>query len=294
MRVRVLGAAAGGGSPQWNCNCRVCQAARAGGAQPRTQSSIVVRHGGEPWVLINASPDLRQQLEALPFERGDALRANPIGAIVFTDAEIDHTAGLLLLRESRSPLEVYATDAVRAALTDFYPVFRMLERYSGLTWHELKPGETTPVAGTSIALDPFVTGGDAPLYMGDAPGPEAIGLTIHGPSGTSAVYAPALPELTPALLERLGAGELLLADGTFWVQDELVALGLSTRDSWAMGHAPLTGDGGTLDALAALPTRTVLIHINNSNPILLDASPERAALEERGVTVAYDGLEVQL
>ncbi len=144
MRVRILGAAAGGGFPQWNCNCPVCHAARAGRAQPQTQSSIAVRSGDEPWVLINASPDLRQQLEKLPGERPDTLRSTPLAAVVLTDAEIDHTAGLLLLRESSVPLTVYCTDDVRVALTDHYPVLTMLEHYCGVRWQPLVPGAVTP------------------------------------------------------------------------------------------------------------------------------------------------------
>jgi pyrroloquinoline quinone biosynthesis protein B len=294
MRVRILGAAAGGGFPQWNCNCPVCHAAREGDAQPLTQSSIAVRNGDEPWVLVNASPDLRQQLAELPVDRSGALRTNPVGAVVLTDAEIDHTAGLLLLRESSEPLLVYCTEDVRVALTDHYPVLKMLERYCGVRWRELVPGETTTIEGTSLQVEPFVTGGDAPLYMGDEEGPTAVGLTIREPGGATLNYAPALAELDEALTARLRDGDCLLADGTFWTSDELVALGLSTRDSWAMGHAPLTGTGGTLQILSELGPRTVLIHINNSNPILLDGSPQRATVEAHGVEVARDGLEVEL
>ncbi len=295
MRVRILGAAAGGGFPQWNCNCPVCHAARAGRAQPQTQSSIAVRSGDEPWVLINASPDLRQQLEKLPGERPDTLRSTPLAAVVLTDAEIDHTAGLLLLRESSVPLTVYCTDDVRVALTDHYPVLTMLEHYCGVRWQPLVPGAVTPIDGTSLEVEPFVTGGDAPLYMGDVEsGPTSVGLTVREPGGGTLCYAPALAELDESLIARLRDSDLVLADGTFWTADELVALGLTTRDSWAMGHAPLTGADGTLETLSALRPRTILVHINNSNPILLDGSPQRAQARARGVEVAHDGLEVEL
>jgi pyrroloquinoline quinone biosynthesis protein B len=294
MRVRILGAAAGGGFPQWNCNCPVCHAAREGGAQPLTQSSIAVRCGAEPWVLVNASPDLRQQLADLPVDRSGALRSTPVGAVVLTDAEIDHTAGLLLLRESSVPLDVYCTEDVRVALTEHYPVLAMLERYCGVRWRPLSAGEVTAIEGTSLQVEPFVTGGDAPLYMGEAEGPTSVGLTIREPGGGTLSYAPALAELHETLLARLRDSDCILADGTFWVSDELVALGLSARDSWAMGHAPLTGPGGTLEVLSQLGPRTVLVHINNSNPILLAGSPQRAQVEAHGVEVARDGLEVQL
>jgi pyrroloquinoline quinone biosynthesis protein B len=295
MLLRILGAAAGGGFPQWNCNCQVCRLAREGEARPRTQSSIAVRSGEEPWMIVNASPDLRQQLAELPVDRSNGLRSTPIAAVVLTDAEIDHTAGLLLLRESSVPLRVYSTEEVRDALTDHYPVLRMLERYCGVEWRPLVPGHVTSIEGSSLEVEPFLTGGDAPLYMGDADGPSAIGLTIREPAGGGTLcYAPALPALDEALVARLRDSDCVLADGTFWQEDELVALGLSTRDSWAMGHAPLTGSGGTLETLSELGARTILIHINNSNPILLEGSPERATAEARGVEVAHDGLEVEL
>ncbi|HEY4277703.1 MAG TPA: pyrroloquinoline quinone biosynthesis protein PqqB [Conexibacter sp.] len=299
MRLRVLGAAAGGGYPQWNCSCDVCSRARAGEAQPRTQSSIALRGGNdpaadEPWVVVNASPDLRQQLAALPFER-TGLRASPVKAVVLTDAEIDHTAGLLLLRESSARLQVYSTEAVRVALTDRYPVLRMLENYCGVDWHELKPGAVTAIDGTTLELEPFDTGGDAPLYMGNDEGPGAIGLTVRDRAGGGVLcYAPAILDFDDALAARMRESAVVLADGTFWTKDELVDLGLTTRDALAMGHAPLSGENGTLETLSALDARTILVHINNSNPILLDRSPQRALVEERGVEVGYDGLEVEL
>jgi pyrroloquinoline quinone biosynthesis protein B len=295
MRVRILGSAAGGGLPQWNCNCPVCQGAREGRALPRTQSSIAVRSGSGPWVLVNASPDIRQQLAELPVDRTGTLRSSPVGAVVLTDAEIDHTAGLLMLRESGTPLQIYSTEQVRAALSEQYPVLEMLGRYCGVDWHPLAQGRATPIEGFSLAVEPFPTGGDPPLYMGGSPGPGAIGLTISEPvSGAVLSYAPALEALDEAITERLRASDCVLADGTFWRADDLVALGLGRRDAFAMGHAPLTGPGGTLEALGQLGRRTILVHINNTNPLLLDASPERAILQASGVEVGYDGMEVDL
>jgi pyrroloquinoline quinone biosynthesis protein B len=294
MRVRIIGSAAGGGFPQWNCNCPVCTAAREGRATPRTQSSIVVRSGEEPWYLVNASPDLLRQLEDLPADRS-ALRSNPIAGVVLTDGEIDHTAGLLLLRESSAPLRVYSTPEVRAALTSAYPLMTMLERYSGVEWHELSTEGPTALAGSSLSVEVFPTGGDAPLYMGDAPGPGAVGLTVRDAAGEGTlVYVPAIEELGEATSARLAEGDVVLADGTFFRHDDLVSLGMGTRDSWAMGHAPLTGEGGTLDALAALDAKVALVHINNTNPMLLEDSPERAEVEGRGLVISYDGMEIDL
>jgi pyrroloquinoline quinone biosynthesis protein B len=295
MRVRIIGSAAGGGFPQWNCNCPVCAAGRESRATPRSQSSIVIRSGDEPWYLVNASPDLLRQLAELPTDRSSGMRSNPIAGVVLTDGEIDHTAGLLLLRESSAPLRVYSTVAVRDALTERYPLLTMLEHYSGVDWRELRPGEATPLEGSSLAVETFPTGGDAPLYMGGAPGPSAIGLTVRDSAGGGTlVYVPAIEELDETVSARLAEGDVVLADGTFFRHDDLVALGLGERDSWAMGHAPLTGEGGTLDALAALDARVALVHINNTNPILLEESHERLEVEGRSLVVSYDGLEMDV
>jgi pyrroloquinoline quinone biosynthesis protein B len=295
MRVRIIGSAAGGGFPQWNCNCPVCAAGRDGRATPRTQSSIVVRSGEEPWYLVNASPDLLGQLADLPTDRSSGMRSNPIAGVILTDGEIDHTAGLLLLRESSAPLRVYSTPEVRAALTENYPLMTMLERYCGVDWRPLEVDGATPLEGSSLTVETFATGGDAPLYMGGEPGPSAIGLTIRdSEAGGTLVYVPAIEALDETVSARLAEGDCVLADGTFFRHDDLVALGLGERDSWAMGHAPLTGEGGTLEALAALDARTVLVHINNTNPILLEDSPERSAVEEHGLVISYDGMELDV
>jgi pyrroloquinoline quinone biosynthesis protein B len=295
MRVRVIGSAAGGGFPQWNCNCPVCAAAREGRATPRTQSSIVIRSGEEPWYLVNASPDLLGQLADLPTDRSGGMRTAPIAGVVLTDGEIDHTAGLLLLRESSTPLRVYSTVEVREALTASYPLLTMLESYSGVDWRELASDGPTPLEGSSLSVDIFPTGGDAPLYMAGAPGPSAIGLTVRdSEGGGTLVYVPAIEALDETVSARLAEGDVVLADGTFFRHDDLVSLGLGQRDSWAMGHAPLTGEGGTLEALAALDARTALVHINNTNPILIEDSPERSEVEERGIVISYDGMELDL
>jgi pyrroloquinoline quinone biosynthesis protein B len=294
MRVRVLGSAAGGGLPQWNCSCRVCEAARGGKAIPRTQSSIAFRSEDEPWFLVNASPDLRRQLSELPVKDTSGLRSTPFAGVIVTDGEIDHAAGLLLLRESSTPLRIYCTVNVRAALTEHYPVLKMLERYCGVEWRALVEGGVTPLEGSSLQVETFATGGDAPLYMGDAPGPGAIGLTVRDAHGSVLCYAPAIAELDEAITARLRDSDCGLVDGTFWQRRELPELGLSDRDAIDMGHAPLSGPGGTLETLAELDTRTILVHINNTNPILIEDSPERAAVRASGVEVGYDGLEIEL
>ena len=293
MRVRVLGSAAGGGYPQWNCHCRVCEAARAGErAAPRTQSSLAIRGEDGPWFLVNASPDLRQQLEALGSEGVDGVRAPPIAGVLLTDAEIDHTAGLLLMRESATPLRILGDAAVERALRDGYPVLTMLERYCGAEWQTLEPG---PLDGSSLEVEPFPAGGDAPRYL-EGVELEASGLVFRDrATGGVVTYAPGLARLDDGVVARLAASDLVLVDGTFWLDDELGRLGISDRSARDMGHVPLTGPGGSLEVLAGLERpRKVLVHINNTNPILLEDSPEREEVVRAGVEVAYDGLEVEL
>jgi pyrroloquinoline quinone biosynthesis protein B len=295
VRVHVLGSAAGGGSPQWNCHCEVCEAARTGvRARPRTQSSLAIRGGQGPWFLVNASPDLRQQLETLDQPGVDGVRTQPIAGVLLTDAEIDHTAGLLLLRESATPLRVYGDAGVERALSDGYPVLPMLDRYCGAEWHRLEPGWTLPLDGSSLEVESFAAGGDAPRYVdGEL---EATGFVFRDrATGGVATYVPGLARLDDSVVARFAASDLVLVDGTFWRHDELARLGISDRTAADMGHVPLSGPGGTLEVLAGLERpRTVLIHINNTNPILLEDSPEREEVVRAGVEVAYDGLEVEL
>src|SRR5215216_6802053 len=179
MRARILGSAAGGGFPQWNCRCSTCEAARAGiSARPRTQSSLAIRSADGPWLLANASPDLRQQIEGLRTDPARGVRAAPMAGILLTDAEIDHTAGLLLLRESATPVRVFGAAGVERALTDSYPLLPMLERYCGAEWRTLEPGRPQPLTGSSLAVEPFAAGGDAPRYLDPDVELEASGFVF--------------------------------------------------------------------------------------------------------------------
>jgi pyrroloquinoline quinone biosynthesis protein B len=276
----------------------VCEAARAGvRARPRTQSSLAIRGDEGPWFLVNASPDARQQLETLTTRRLDGVRATPIAGVLLTDAEIDHTAGLLLLRESAAPLRVFGDAGVERALRHGYPVLAMLERYCGAEWQTLEPGRMQPLEGSSLTVEPFAAGGDAPRYMsGSDVQLEASGLVFRDRAGGGVVtYVPGLARLDDGVLARFAASDLVLVDGTFWRDDELARLGISARTARDMGHVPLSGPGGTLAALAGLERpRKALVHINNTNPILLEDSPERKAVLAAAVEVAYDGLEVDL
>ena len=266
-------------------------------ARPRTQSSLAVCGDYGPWFLVNASPDLREQLEGLADPVRDGVRAAPVAGVLLTDAEIDHTAGLLLLRESVTPVRVYGESGIERALRQGYPVLSMLERYCGLEWQTLQPGWARPLEGSSLTVEPFDAGGDAPRYL-EGTGMElrASGLVFRDGSGGGVVtYVPGLARLDEDVLGRFAASDLVLVDGTFWRDDELALLGISARTAGDMGHVPLSGPGGTLEALARLERpRKALVHINNTNPILLEDSPERAAVVRAGVEVAYDGLEVEL
>jgi pyrroloquinoline quinone biosynthesis protein B len=298
VRVRVLGSAAGGGFPQWNCHCPTCEAARAGvRARPRTQSSLAIRGREGPWFLVNASPDARQQLEALTPRQVDGVRAPPVAGVLLTDAEIDHTAGLLLLRESATPVRVFGGEGVERALMGRYPVLAILEHYCGAEWQTLKPERTTSLEGSGLSVEPFDAGGDAPRYLkGSDVELQASGFVFRDrATGGVVAYVPGLSRLDDGVLARFAASDLVLVDGTFWRDDELARLGISTRSARDMGHLPLSGPGGTLEALARLRRpRKVLVHINNTNPILLEDSPERKAVLRAGIEVAYDGLEIQL
>ena len=296
MRVRVLGSAAGGGFPQWNCHCEVCEAARAGvRAVPRTQSSLAIRGADGPWFLVNASPDLREQLEALAAPPVDGVRTPPIAGVLLTDAEIDHTAGLLLMRESATPLRVLGDAGVERALREGYPVLAMLERYCGAEWQTLERGRRQPLDGSSLAVEPFAAGGDAPRYLDPEVDIEASGLVFRG-DGATVTYVPGLARLDDRVIARLAASDVVLVDGTFWHDDDLARQGIaSARTARDMGHVPLAGPDGSLALLAGLERpRKVLVHINNTNPILLEDSPEREQVVRAGVEVAYDGLEVEL
>lgn len=299
MRVRVLGSAAGGGFPQWNCSCAGCTAARDGSATPRTQSSIAVTAGdaGAPWFLVNASPDVRQQLTACPGLHPREGRATPLGAILLTDAEIDHTLGLMLLREGRG-VTVHATAATEATLRRGTGFLTTLERYCPVEVVPVEPGVpralTDDLSYTAIDLP----SGKEPRFaeVGSATDPgRVIGYRFHDArTGGAVVYAPGVADFVPALLEACDGASCLLVDGTTFHDDELVRLGLGTKTARDMGHVSLDGPGGTLERLATLPVpRRVLVHINNSNPVLLEDSPERAVVEKTGVEIGTDGWEIQ-
>jgi pyrroloquinoline quinone biosynthesis protein B len=301
MWVRVLGSAAGGGFPQWNCACPSCRAVREGSrpARPRTQSSIAVSPDRRRWFLLNASPDVHAQLESCPAlhpssdPRGG--RLDPLQAVLLTDAELDHTLGLLLLREGRG-LVVHATEATRDTLYEGTSLLRTVEAYCPVTWREVVPGADVPLAdGLSYRAFDVPTTKRARFGSGNEKG-RVVGYRLTDEhSGRSLVYLPAVQELTATVRGQLDDCSCLLVDGTCWHDDELIRLGVAGRTAREMGHLPIGGPGGSLEQLSPLPIeRTIYIHINNTNPILLEDAPERRSLEQHGMEVAVDGLEIQM
>ncbi|MFJ8605427.1 pyrroloquinoline quinone biosynthesis protein PqqB [Streptomyces shenzhenensis] len=295
MILRVLGSAAGGGSPQWNCGCPVCTAVRSRAGLARTQSSIAVSADRRRWFLINASPDIRAQIEAFPGLHPHGDRTTPLEAVLLTDAELDHTLGLLLLREARA-LRLYATPAVHETLSAGSGILRTLERYCPVDRRTVTPGADLALAD-GLSCRAF----DVPTTKRARFGPGAdhgrvVGYRLTDErSGGTLVYLPAVQALTAALRAEIEGCACLLIDGTCWRDDELVRLGLAGRTSREMGHLPIDGPDGSLAQLPSLGVgRTIFVHMNNTNPVLLEHAPERRTVEERGMEVAMDGLEVQV
>jgi pyrroloquinoline quinone biosynthesis protein B len=304
MKIRVLGSAAGGGFPQWNCNCRNCAGVRDGSvaATARTQSSIAASSDGRSWVLFNASPDLLTQVRAFPaLQPARALRDSAIADVVLVDAQLDHTLGLLMLREGK-PLRVWCTDRVQAELTSSHPIFELLDHYCGVEWQRLpiEPGSSFVIPSLeSGRCHALAVPGNAPPFSSarDAPEPgDNIALSLtETRTGRTLFYAPGLAAIEPPVEQALRQANVVLVDGTFWSDDELLQLGVSSRRARQMGHLPQSGAGGMLEVLQGLAAeRKILIHINNTNPILDERSPERARLQSAGVEVAHDGLELEL
>jgi pyrroloquinoline quinone biosynthesis protein B len=294
--LRVLGSAAGGGSPQWNCGCAVCAAVRSGAGLARTQSSVAVSADYRRWFLINASPDVRTQIEAFSgLHPHDGDRTTPLEAVLLTDAELDHTLGLLLLREARA-LRLYATPAVHKTLCDGSGVLRTLERYCLVEWRAVVPGADVALAdGLSCVAFDVPTTKRARFGPGVDHG-RVVGYRLTDErSGGSLVYLPGVQALTPELCAEIEGCAYLLIDGTCWRDDELLRLGLAGKTSREMGHLPIDGPDGSLARLPSLGVgRTIFVHMNNTNPILLEDAPERRVVEDSGMEVAMDGLEVQV
>ncbi|MBZ9655584.1 pyrroloquinoline quinone biosynthesis protein PqqB [Phyllobacterium lublinensis] len=312
MRLKIIGSAAGGGFPQWNCNYRLSRGAWEGATnvRPRTQSSLGVSANGSDWVLFNASPDIRQQIAATPELQPRAegrLRSTPIRAVILTNADVDHIAGLLSLRE-REPFVVYATRRVLKVL-EANSIFNVLDP-SIVQRRELALGQRTDILDVEnhpvgITIETFPVSGKVALFLEDqtkaADGfgtqeGDTIGLRISSAEDDrAAYYIPGCAGIDDALKQRLGDASYLLFDGTVFTDDEMITAGVGTKTGTRMGHLHIAGDGGSMAALADIGIkRKIYVHINNTNPILDETSRERAAVEEAGWEVAFDGMEVRL
>jgi pyrroloquinoline quinone biosynthesis protein B len=294
LRAIVLGAAAGGGLPQWNCGCANCVAARAGRIPALTQSSLAASADGETWAILNASPDIGRQLLAAPQLHPRGPRDTPVRAVVLTNGDIDHVAGLLALRE-KQPFDLFMTRGI-ADVLDANPIFEALDR-------ELvrrrpialdRPEEIAP--GLTAAL--FGVPGKVPLFMEEGEveteleGEQTVGVELSA-GGRRLFHIPGCARLTPALAERLDGADAVLFDGTLWSDDEMIRLGLGSKTGRRMGHMPISGPEGAIAAFRGLGVRRkVFVHVNNTNPVLDPASAERAEAEAAGWEIARDGLEI--
>lgn len=295
MRLRVLGAGAGGGLPQWNCGCHNCAAARAGRIAPMTQSSLAVSDDGRHWALINASPDIRAQLAATPALHPTGLRNVPLQSVLLTNGDIDHIAGLLTLREKQA-FTLFATPEIHAVIRA-NPIFgaldpELVERRAIALEHSfpLAPG----LEGRLFAVP-----GKVPLYLEgeavqtDLEGEQTVGVELTDSVGATAIYIPGCARLTPDLAERLRGAEIVFFDGTLWDDEEMIRAGLGAKTGRRMGHMPISGADGSLAAFAPLGIgRRIYVHLNNSNPVVDPESPEAAEVRAAGWEVAYDGLEM--
>jgi pyrroloquinoline quinone biosynthesis protein B len=308
MRIKVLGSAAGGGFPQWNCGCSNCSRFRAGsfGGGARTQAQVAVSPSAGLWLLLNASPDLRQQLLSNPEFAPAGTRSTPIAAIILTSADTDCVLGLLHLREFQ-PLQIYATDSVRRVVTQENSLFRTLERSSPpVRWNALPLDRPIPIvyppnssAATPLCWRAVPLYGEFPDYVSQdlrrmLPTEEAVIAVELTQGGKKFFYAPSLPGLSEGSKAVIRESDVALLDGTFWTDDELGQVRGEGKTAREIGHIPLSGPEGLLEQLEAPRTRRILIHLNNTNPVLDFDSPAHRRVRERGWEVSWDGMEIDL
>lgn len=296
LRILILGSAAGGGLPQWNCGCPNCVKARAGEIPSRSQSSIAVSANGTDWAIINASPDIRYQIAACPQLHPTGPRISPICSVFVTNGDIDHIAGLLTVRE-RQPFTLFSTSEIGKVLAE-NRIFDALSR-------DVVPRKTVALGSPfelapGVKADPFSVPGKVPLFMEgetvdtELEGEQTIGVALNA-GGATAYYIPGCAKLTPALEDRLRGAEMVIFDGTVWLNDEMERSGVGQKTGARMGHMSMTGDRGSVAAFASLGVkRKIFVHMNNTNPVLDPSTTERAAVEAAGWLVAEDGMELTL
>jgi pyrroloquinoline quinone biosynthesis protein B len=318
VRIEILGSAAGGGFPQWNCNCRNCYALRAGTfrGKARTQTQVAVSNSsnGTSWILLNASPDLRLQIEATPrlhpspgsSGNKNVRRGSRISSVLLTSGDIDQIAGLLSLRELQS-FRIYCTASLRRILQDDNSVFAMLNRVPDqVSWKDIGVSDNFSFSAAGdeelgLSCTVFSLGWRYPPYVSQPraaqviPEEASLGVMIESDSGGRLAYMPAVPAIDRSLVERLESADLVLFDGTFWSDDELIQVQSSGARAREMGHVPVSGADGSLRALAGLKRpRKIFIHVNNTNPMLDEAGPEHRAVGEAGWEIAEDGWNLEL
>lgn len=307
MRIKLLGTAAGGAFPQWNCACPNCRLLREGRFQgkPRTQLQVAVSTDARSWFLLNASPDIRLQIENDPaLHPAGAVRSTPITGIVLTSGDLDQVLGLLMLREFQK-LRIFATRSLQQILREDNSIFSMLNRDPDqVTWVDILPAASFPLASAngqeSLCVTPVSLGQHFPSYVSEKrcqavkADESLLGLIVHSPSGRKLGYFPAVPAINPALMRDLQSADVVLFDGTFWSNDELKhirAIGPTARE---IGHVPVSGDDGSLAALSGLKARKIYVHINNTNPMLDESSAQYRQVREAGWEIAEDGWEFEL
>jgi pyrroloquinoline quinone biosynthesis protein B len=309
MFVKILGSAAGGAFPQWNCACPNCRSLRAGTfhGKGRSQTQVAISADSRSWFLLGASPDLRSQIEAAAeLHPRQGLRQSPISGAVLLNADIDHILGLLLLRELQ-PLRVHATASARLILLEDNSVFGMLQRVPGqLTWTDFTPGTTFPLVDASgkdcgLQCRAISLATHFPAYVSQhrqkqlTPEEASLGLIVDSPSGKRLGYMPAVPQISNKVIEEFESADVLLFDGTFWSDDELIRIQGSGQTAQQMGHVPVSSSAGSLARLAQLKRpRRIYIHINNTNPMLNEAGPEYRAVRDAGWEIAEDGWQFEL
>ncbi|KMS87863.1 pyrroloquinoline quinone biosynthesis protein PqqB [Prauserella rugosa] len=301
MFIHCLGAAAGGGYPQWNCACEGCDKARKSPDLATKHAGIAVSGDGERWFLLNATPDVHHQIAAdSALHPGPGVRQTPVAGVLLTDAEFDHTIGLLMLREESS-LTVYGTYPVLDALNRTFPIRGLLSDYAEISWSVVDVDEPVEL-DDRLRVTAFLTGSKAPRYVGAPPGPSAdrsaweVGYRLEDTgTGGTAVYAPTLPRWDENFAEQVASADCVFVDGTFWTDDEMSARGAGGRTGRSMGHMPVSGEDGSAHRLAALRARRkIYTHINNTNPVLDEDSKERRWLTDLGIEVGRAGLEVEV
>lgn len=293
--MHILGSAAGGGVPQWNCSCKNCQVERQNinSYNRRTQSSVAVNIDKRRWIILNASPDIRTQIISFS-ELGPAkgaIRDSAIEAIVLTDGEMDHILGLLSLRE-HSKLHLVCTGNIRRLLTYDFPLLKTLEKYCSIRY------STFPFYTNSLVITALDVSAKKPLYaqIGSKISDIAVGIKLRSTKTKKImVYLPCLPAITDNIKQFVDGCDCLLVDGTFWSNQEMISLGITKRNAYEMGHVPIEGKNGSLTWLSSLDIpKKIYIHINNTNPILLKTSKERKIVDKARIEVGYDGMEFMI